>query len=107
MQSTTQPIHLCPPLAVRFAALAALAPWRCSARLATLALGLGGLSFTAQAALQVYEPFDYTSGLGTTLNGQNGGTGFAAGSAWQAINSNTYPSGSPTGFAICRSKSVV
>ncbi len=101
MQSTTQPIHLCPPLAVRFAALAALAPWRCSARLATLALGLGGLSFTAQAALQVYEPFDYTSGLGTTLNGQNGGTGFAAGSAWQAINSNTYPSGSPTGFAIC------
>jgi len=64
------------------------------------AIGFAGILNT-QAALQIYEGFDYVSGLGTTLGGQNGGTGFAG--AWSAINTGTYPSVSPTGFAICNS----
>ncbi len=55
-----------------FAALAVKpAAWRRSAGLATLALGLGGIVSTAQAALLVYEPFDYTPGQ--SLDGQGGG----------------------------------
>ena len=64
------------------------------------AIGFAGILNT-QAALQIYEGFDYVSGLGTTLGGQNGGTGFAG--AWSAINTGPYPSGSPSGFAICNS----
>ena len=101
MQPATQQTQPNRSLATRLAALAAATPWRRSACLTSLALGLGGFVSTAQATLQVYEPFDYTSGLGTTLDAQNGGTGFATGSAWAAINTNSYPSGSPTGFAIC------
>jgi len=74
---------------------------RRSAFLAFVTIVLSGLVPAAQAALLLYEPFNYTSGLGTTLNNQSGGTGFAAGSLWFAWNSNTYPSGPPTGFAIC------
>ena len=65
-----------------------------------LAIVLGGAVSTAQASVLMYEGFNYTSGLGTTLNGQNGGTGFATGSSWNAGNMGGYPSGSPTGFGI-------
>ena len=88
--------------ATRLAVLATAAPRRRSARLAsfaTLALGLGGLASTAQATLQVYEPFNYTTGQ--TLNGQTGGTGFASASAWSAGNSGTSPYATPNGIAVC------
>lgn len=56
-------------------------------------------STPAPATLLVYEPFDYHSGTpagptnnGFELNGQSGGTGFAAGSAWYAYtNTAGYP----------------
>lgn len=65
-----------------------------------LALCVGVSVPTAQATLQVYEGFDYT--VGQSLNTQNGGTGFAAGSAWVAGNTGgSAPYLSPMGFAIC------
>jgi len=68
-----------------------------------IALCVGVSVPTAHATLQVYEGFDYSSTQWTTLHGQNGGTGFAEGSAWDAGNGNTYPTGTPSGFAICDS----
>ena len=68
--------------------------------LATLALGLAGSTPTAHATLLVYEGFNYT--LGQSLNGQTGGTGFAAESAWTAGNTGgSAPYLSPNGTAIC------
>jgi hypothetical protein len=59
-------------LATRFAALAVkAAPWRRFAGLATLAIVLGGFVSTAQAALLVYEPFQFTPGQ--SLDGLSGG----------------------------------
>jgi len=47
----------------------------------------------ATAALLLYEPFGYStgtaSGTGVLLSGQNGGTGFAAGSSWSTSNTGT------------------
>ena len=91
--------HTSTTLATRLAALAIAAPWRRSARLASLAIGLGGFVSSAQASLQVYEGFDYT--LGQTLNGQTGGTGFAAASAWSAGNTGTSPYTTPNGISVC------
>ena len=46
------------------------------------------LGLSAQAAVLVYEPFDYTAGAGA-LNGTNGGTGF--GGAWAGNGSVVSP----------------
>jgi autotransporter-associated beta strand protein len=101
--------------ATRFPVPTSTAPWRRSAFLATLALGLGGIISTAHATLLVYEGFDYaapasgaqlTSANLTTLNGQtvsvatgNNPTGLTG--AWTAGHTNTTPYASPYGFAIC------
>jgi autotransporter-associated beta strand protein len=94
---------------------AAAAPWRRSALLATLGLGLGCFIPTAQAEVLVYEGFDYaapavggqtTSANLTSLNGQtlslatgNNPTGLTG--AWVAGHTNTSPYPNPSGFAIC------
>jgi autotransporter-associated beta strand protein len=86
---------------------ATAAPWRRSACLATLAIGLGGLVSTAKAELLLYEGFDYTAGTFPapysdqsgilTLNGANGGTGMTGN--WTAANQDgTFVS--PKGFAV-------
>lgn len=49
------------------------------------------LSATAPAALLVYEPFDYPSG--TSIGGQNGGTGFAG--PWGAVGAGNLDATAP------------
>jgi len=72
-------------------------PWRPSVQLATFALVLGGFASTTQAALKVYEGFDYT--VASNLNGLNGGTGFDG--VWVAANTGSSPYNSPNGFKVC------
>jgi len=54
---------------------------------------LAAVTGRAQAALLLYEPFNYStgtaSGSGVLLSGQNGGTGFATGSSWSTSNTGT------------------
>jgi len=76
-------------------------PWRRTAILASLALGLAGLAPTAHASLQVYEGFDYT--VGQSLNAQSGGTGMTG--SWTAANTGGDPYTTPSGFGICDSTS--
>ncbi|MCX6877871.1 MAG: autotransporter-associated beta strand repeat-containing protein [Verrucomicrobia bacterium] len=79
MKSTAQ--HATRSLATRFAAMAAAAPYRRSACLATLALGLAGFVPSAHADVLVYEPFapipggsSYTAGAALAGNGGALGT---------------------------------
>ena len=72
-----------------------------TSRLLAIATLLVGLNTNARATLLVHEPFAYTAGQ--SLQGQGGGTGFAAGALWTAANSSAglYPT--PRGFAIVSS----
>ena len=93
----TQPTRF---LATRLAALAIAAPWRRTARLATLAIGLGGFVATAQATLLVYEPFELT--VGATLNGQSGGAdSLGMTGSWTAGNTGSGIFATPAGFGVC------
>jgi len=71
--------------------------WRKNMRISSLIVAFGlivGMSVTsAQAALLVYEPFDYPDTA--TLDGQNGGIGF--GGAWAPSESGRIPAEIGTG----------
>jgi len=107
MFPSNQPIQPSFSLAARFAALATAVPWRRSAGLATLALGLAGLSSIAQAELLLYEGFNYASATYpafTYLNGQtppvvsglSGNSGTSG--SWTTYCNNVSPS--TNGFRI-------